>query len=665
MSNAKYPNLLSEYKIGDIEIKNRIMTSGHQTTLVENHLPTEDFIAYHTERAKGGVGLIVMEAHGVHKTGLNTPFAIDASNPKIVEIHKKTAEKVHQYGGKLFAQLIHHGREAYVSEENNDVVAPSAVPTERFHIIPRELEEEEIEDIIDGFVLSALNLKKAGLDGAEFVGSHTYLFEQFWSPVVNKRTDKWGGSFENRMRFTKEVITRVREAVGKDFVLGMRISLESKDNIGTSGEESLKIINHIHQLGKLDYWSLVIGSSASYKGSSYIVPPASETASQLFSEVASVREIIDTVPLIITSRIYTAAIAEKLLRDDCADIVGMTRALIADPHLPSKILQDSEEEIVPCIACNQGCIGRYQEHLPIRCTVNPITGREKYFADLPRADRKKDYLVIGGGPSGIMAAITLAEQGHNVKIVEESEYPGGQLNVMRGGLNRDQVKNWQTYLTNELERLNVDIEIGKRFSFEEVEDKRFDGIIVASGSKPLIPEAFSKTNIATYTSWDVLRKERIEEDNILVIDWKGDWPGVEAAEFLASLDKRVEIVSQSYGIAESVQQYKRHKLLEQMDKLGVKQTPNFKLAEVKEEKIVLEHLFSGRTEERKPEAVVIAVGQDSSDSLAEFRRLKSHFSRVYRIGDAKSPRTLDEAVWEGFYTALELSKENEEETING
>ncbi|MFC2948105.1 oxidoreductase [Virgibacillus sediminis] len=665
MTNGKYPKLLSAYKIGDVEIKNRIMTSGHQTTLVKEHLPTEDFTAYHTERAKGGVGLIVMEAHGVHKTGLNTPFAIDASHPKIIDLHKKTAEKVHRYGGKLFAQLIHHGREAYVSEGSNDVVAPSAVPTERFHIIPRELEEEEIEEIIDGFVVSALNLKKAGLDGAEFVGSHTYLFEQFWSSAVNKRTDKWGGSFENRMRFTTEVIKRVREAVGADFVLGMRMSLNSKDDIGTSGKESLKIIGYLHELGMLDYWSLVIGSSASYKGSTYIVPPASESAAQLFSEVSKVRGIIGKTPLIITSRIYKPEIAEKLIDYEYADVVGMTRALIADPYLPSKILQDNEKQIIPCIACNQGCIGRYQEHLPIRCTVNPVTGREKYFTDLPKADSRKYYLVVGGGPSGMMAAITLAKLGHDVTISEKSDELGGQLNIIRGAINRGQVESWQTYLTNELKRLNVKIKKGKRFNMEEIESKRFDGVIVATGSKPLIPKMFSQTNIPLYTSWNVLKGETIVEDNVLVLDWKGDWPGVEAAEFLASKGKEVEIVSQSYGIAEALQQYKRNKFLEQMDKLGVKQTPNFKLVEVKKDNVVLEHLFSGRTEGRKPGAIVITLGQDSSDSLNEYRLLKERFKKVFRIGDAKSPRTLDEAVSEGFNIGLKLSKASEEEMMYG
>ncbi|SDJ16198.1 FAD-dependent oxidoreductase [Alteribacillus bidgolensis] len=665
MTKEKFSHLFSPMKIGHMELKNRIMTSGHQTTLVENHLPTEDFAAYHTERAKGGVGLIVMEAHGVHKTGLNTPFAIDASHPEIIHLHKKTAENIHKHDGKLIAQLIHHGREAYVSEANNDVVAPSAVPTERFHIIPRELEEEEIEEIIDGFVQSALHLKEAGLDGVEFVGSHTYLFEQFWSPTVNKRTDQWGGSFENRMRFSREVITRVRKAVGDDYVLGMRMSLESQDDVGTSADSSLDVIRHLHELEKLNYWSLVIGSSATYKGSSYIVPPASESASQLFSKVKQVREIIGALPLILTSRIYTPDIAEQLLADQCADVVGMTRALIADPHLPNKLITDKGKQIIPCIACNQGCIGRYQQHLPIRCTVNPVTGREKYYADVPATARAKIVAVIGGGPSGMMAAITLKKQGHDVTLFEENDCLGGQLNILQGGLYREQVRQWRTYLINELERLNVQIEKGKRFTYAHLKRMKPNAVIVATGSKPLLPDDVDNTTISYYTSWDILNHTPVKEEDILVLDWKGDWPGVEAAEFLAVQGKNVEIVSQSYGIGEAVQQYKRNKLLERFDTLKVNQTPHFKLKAMKQDSILLEHIFSGRIEERKPEAIVLATGQDASEALEEYRRLKNLRCEVIRIGDAKSPRSLDEAVWEGFQAALNLSAEKEEEQING
>lgn len=656
MSFQKYQTLFSEKNIGNVTLKNRIMSSAHQTTLVKKHLPTEDFIAYHTERAKGGVGLIVMEAHGVHSTGLNTPFAIDASNPKIVDIHRKTAENVHKYGAKLFAQLIHHGREAYVSDDSEDVVAPSAVPTERFHIIPRELEDDEIEDIIEGFIKSAIHLQEAGLDGIEFAGSHTYLFEQFWSPVVNKRKDKWGGSFENRMRFSREVMKRVREAVGDNFVIGMRMSLDALDEVGTSGKDSLDVIKHLQELKILDYWSMVIGSSATYKGSSFIVPPPDYTADDLFKDIPEMNKIIGDTPVIITSRIYTPEIAESMLNNKHVDMVGMTRALIADPHLPNKLIQDKAKQIIPCIACNQGCIGRYQEHLPIRCTVNPITGRERFFADyLHKDDNTQKIAVIGGGPSGMITALTHARRGNKVILYETDKELGGQLRWMENTPNNNQVKTWRTFLNSELNRLEVKVELETNVTLETLKEVNPDLVVVASGAKPLIPEFFSETDIPVYSSWDVLKQDAIAEDNILVADWKGTWEGVGTAEVMAKQGKRVEIISQSYAIAESIQQYKRNQFLENLDTLGVKQTPNFKVTRAGQDSIIIEHLFSGRQESRKPDAIVLALGEDASDSLLEYRNLKKHFDQVIRVGDAKQPRSLDEAVWEGFKAASIIS----------
>ncbi|WP_085506129.1 oxidoreductase [Thalassobacillus devorans] len=650
----KYPHLYSSLDIGKLTIKNRIMTSGHQTTLVDEHLPTDDFVAYHTERAKGGVGLIVMEAHGVHKTGLNTPHAIDASNPEIIKIHSELADNVHKYGSRLFAQLMHNGREAYPSDDQTVTVAPSAIPTERFHTIPRELEEEEIEDIIEGFVKSAIHCKEAGVDGVELVGSHAYLLAQFWSPKMNIRKDQWGGSFENRLRFAREVIKRVRSAVGSDLTLGMRISLESMDDVGASTEESLKIIRHLNDLGLLDYWSLVIGSSATHKGSSFIVPPQTESADNLFHRTNEVRKIINPLPLIITSRIYQPAIAENMLAQGIGDVMGMTRALIADPHMPNKTLEDKEDQVIPCIACNQGCIGRYQEHLPIRCTVNPRTGRERYFDEVDSAEVSRNVTVVGGGPAGLIAAIIAKKRGHQVEIIEAKKDLGGQLKVMLGAIHKEQVETWHDFLINEVKRLEIPVHLGKRFHADEVKNKEVDALILATGSKPSVPAFSTDLEYTVYSAWDVLKGQEIMEESVLVIDWKGDWPGVEAAEYLASQGKNTELVSATYGIGESLQQYIRHKALENLDKYGVKQTPQFKLVDMESNRLKLKHLFSGREEIRHPEAVVLAIGNDSTDSLQLYRSLKGQLKEVHRVGDAYSPRSLDEAVWEGFNTGMKV-----------
>lgn len=272
MANKGYEHLLDAIKIGSVTLKNRIMSSAHQTSLTEDHLPTEDFIAYHLERAKGGVGLVVLEAHAAHSTAINTPLAINGTHPDLVGWHHELVSQAANTGVKIFAQLLHNGSEAYTESYAEPVVAPSAVPTERFHLMPRELEDSEIEEIIESFALTAKHLREAGLDGVELGGAHGYLFAQFWSPRTNLRTDKWGGSFENRLRFSEEVVKRVKEEIGDEMALGMRVSIGSADDEGLTEEESLEIVNYLSGLNLIDYWSVVVGSSRTYEGSSYPNP---------------------------------------------------------------------------------------------------------------------------------------------------------------------------------------------------------------------------------------------------------------------------------------------------------------------------------------------------------------------------------------------------------
>lgn len=648
-----YPHLLQSLRVGPVVLKNRIMSTGHQTTLVEGNLPTDDFIAYHEERARGGVGLIVLEAHAVHPSGILTPHTIDAGNPAIVERHRRLAERVHAHGARVFVQLFHGGREAYVTDYRDPVVAPSAVPTERFHLIPRELEEEEIEDIVAGFVRAAVHLREAGVDGLEFVGSHGYLFTQFWGERTNIRSDRWGGGLEGRLRFAVETVRRVREAVGHAMALGMRISIGSEDDEGPGVEESLRVVEALEATGLLDYWSVVVGSSATYRGCAYIVPPAPVGAELALERARRVKARVAR-PVFVASRIYSPEQAERAIREGCADVVGMTRALIADPHLPRKIAGEEPGAVIPCIACNQGCIGRYQQHLPIRCTVNPVTGRERLYAELAPARVPLRVLVAGGGPAGMMAAIAAARRGHRVTLVEREPQLGGQLRVILGALHREQVGRWLEYLLGELEAAGVEVATSTPLDPASLPPGSVDAVVLATGARPRVPPLPADAGLPVLTAWDVLSGGAVPGQSVLVVDWKGDWPGVEAAELLAHRGHRVEIASATYHVGEALQQYVRNGFLARFDLMGVQMTPGFKLAAIRGGEVVLRNVFSGREEVRRPDAVVLALGADASESLRLYRALKGRVPRLYRVGDALAPRTLDEAVWEGFRIGAEL-----------
>lgn len=641
--------LYEPVQIGPVEIVNRVVSTGHQTTLVTDHLPTAAYLAYHRERAVGGVGLIVLEAHAVHHTGMLSSHTIDATDPAVIDRHRALVEAVRPYGTRVFAQLIHNGREAYVLDAAPPVVAPSAVPTERFHLIPRELEEVEIEEIIDGFAEAAGNLVGAGLDGIELTGSHGYLFTQFWSEHTNRRTDRWGGSLENRLRFTTETIRRVREAIGPERALGMRISVGSQDAEGPDVDASLDVVRHLDGLGMLDYWSVVVGSSATHRGASYIAPPAEVDPTAVLARARDVKRLV-SVPVVATSRIDTPARGAEAVRAGDADLVGMTRALIADPDLPNKAKRDPAAPYIACIGVNQGCIGRYQQGLPIRCTVNPRTGREGQQPPITPAPISRSVLVVGGGPAGMTAALTAAERGHHVTLMEAASELGGALRY----LDRPAVARWIDHTSRRLADAGVALERSTSFEPVHLEAGVVDRVVLATGASAAQPEVRIEPGAQVVDALAVLAGTGIDGDEVVVHDWRGDWIGIAAAETLCRSGKRVELVTAAYGAGEFLQQYIRDQALGRLDLAGVTLRSGFALSEVHADGIRLRNLFSGRYLELPRRPLVVSAGGDASASLALYRSVRDAGADVVRVGDAWAPRSLDDAIREGFDAALAI-----------
>ncbi|MDP9260199.1 MAG: oxidoreductase, partial [Actinomycetota bacterium] len=392
-----YPLLLSPLRIGPVEIPNRIVSTAHQTTLVEDGLPTDDFVAYHAARAHGGAGLICIEATAVHPSGLLTGHTIAGYDPRVVERLARVAEAVHAGGGRLFAQLFHGGREQIDSPPRAPAVAPSAVPSQRFKVEPRALSSDEIEEIVAHHELVAGHARAAGLDGIELCASHGYLPTQFLSERSNRRDDAWGGDADRRMRYVREALLAMRRGAGAGLAVGIRLSADETLPEGRHAPETAAILRTLAGEGLIDYASAVIGDSASYLGAAWIVPPP-PVSREAIREPAGVLRTGLSVPLIATSRIHEAIEAEALLVAGVADAIGMTRALIADPDLPRRLLEGREDDRILCTGCNQGCIGHYHLGLPISCLQNPRTGREARTPEpVPQAGSR--VLVIGGGPA--------------------------------------------------------------------------------------------------------------------------------------------------------------------------------------------------------------------------------------------------------------------------
>ncbi|RAW45980.1 2,4-dienoyl-CoA reductase [Halorubrum sp. 48-1-W] len=648
----EYAPLFDPTQVGPIQLPNRIMSSGHQTTLVHDYHPTDDFFEYHLERARGGAGLVVLEAHAVHESGLLTDHTIDASTDDIVETYAPFAEAMHEADTRLLAQLFHGGRERYAGEYAPPALSASDEPTDRLNVIPRPMETAEVYEMIDAFVDAAVRMERAGLDGVEIVGSHSYLPAQFWSPNVNNRDDEFGGTLENRCRFTVAIADRIRRHTGDDFVVGIRISAEERSEQGLSFEETLPIIEHVDDAATLDYWSVVVGSSSTQEGCSYIVPPATESETVTQSPTAVIDRTVDG-ETIVTSRINTPEKAIRMLNETGAGVVGMTRALIADPELPAKTKAGEWDDVIPCVACNQGCIGRYQEGLPIRCTINPVTGREVGYSDLDPVTTPKSILVVGGGPAGLVAATTAAERGHDVTLLEATGDLGGQVTAYADLDHRGRYRDWLATLTSRLDEHDVTVELDTRFDPDDVAAYDPDELVLATGATGRRPDVPVAGSVSSYTAVDALRADDPFGDEVLVADWDGNEAALDVASEAINAGADVEIVTAAYTPGESVQQYIQNTLLGDLYAEDVTLTPHHRVDAVGADEIVLQNVFNDeRTRRDSVDTVVFAHGGDAG--YDQYRALSDADVPIHRVGDCWAPRSLDEAVWEAFETATEL-----------
>ena len=400
--------LFSPLRVGSVELQNRIVSTAHQTTLVHEHLPTEDFVAYHEARARGGTGLIVLEATAVHPSGLLTPHTLAGYQEEIVPGLARVAEAVHGHGTRLFVQLFHGGREQISSPPREPALAPSAIPSLRFHVEPRALSEEEIESIVDGYARVAALAAKAGLDGVEISAAHGYLAAQFFTPGLNRRDDKWS----EPARFLLAVLEAVR-AAAPGLAVGVRLSADSEAAAAVLGDVAPSV----------DYVSVALGASYTYPGSARIVPPPPVPENAIAAVTAPFRA---GPPLVATSRIVDPVEADRLLADGSYDAAGMTRALITDPDLPRKAREGRLDDVLRCIGCN-ACIAHYHAGTPIACAQNPRTGRERAMGAAARSATRRRIVVVGGGPAGLAAAAEAGSAGHEVVLVERGGQTGGQI----------------------------------------------------------------------------------------------------------------------------------------------------------------------------------------------------------------------------------------------
>jgi 2,4-dienoyl-CoA reductase-like NADH-dependent reductase (Old Yellow Enzyme family)/thioredoxin reductase len=656
-----FPHLFSPITIGGATIRNRILSSGHDTVMAEHGLVSDRLVAYQEARARGGAGLIVIQVAGVHPTARYTSTELTADTDATIPGYTRLADAVHRHGAAIFGQLFHGGREIMDTEDGTLAVAwaPSPVPTERFHVMPRAMTGTLIREVLEGFGASAARLATAGLDGVEVVASHGYLPAQFLNPRTNLRTDGWGGDDVRRLRFLREALAACRATTRPGFVVGLRISIGEASPDGLTEEEALAALRALDADRAFDYVSIVRGSSATLAGSDHIVPP-SPIANGYTAPLAARAKAAVRVPVMVAGRITQPQEAEAIIAGGQADMCAMTRALICDPELPAKAGAGRIDDIRACIGCNQACIGHFHAGYPISCIQFPESGREREFPRLgepglarhPAAAVPRRVLVIGGGPAGLKAAAVAAERAHRVTLVEADRRVGGQVRLAQLLPARSEIGGAITNLEAEARRAGAEIVTGTRADAAYVRASGAEVVIVATGAVPYRPPIEVTGQPLILQAWDVIRSGAIvPPGDVVVADFRSDWLGLGVATLLAGQGHRVTLAVTGSMAGQRCQQYVRDQMTAAARRARVDIRATTRLFGADTDAVFLQDVL---TEEavivEGTSALVLAQGHVPADELLLELEADAAADGRYRVlaaGDVQSPRTIEEAVLEG------------------
>ncbi len=637
-------NLFASIEIGKVRIPNRLVVPAMVTNFCHGDGTASDrYVAYHEAKARGGWGLIITEDYAVDPKGKGFPNVPGLWNDGQVESHSKLTKRIHDAGGKIFAQIYHAGRQTSRVLIGCQSVAPSSIPCPRYQEIPHALEVNEIRHIVEEFGNCARRARKAGFDGIEIHGAHGYLIAQFMSPYSNKRIDEYGGNLSNRMRFPLEIVSNVRSKAGSDFPVLFRISGDEMVPGGRTIEDTKAIAAMLEEAG-VDGLHI----SAGVYGSAYaITPPAAIPHGWIVHFAEEVKKVVD-IPVITVGRINDPLLAEMIIAGKKADLVAMGRASLADPELPKKAAAGRFADINGCIGCLQGCIGMISRGQPATCLVNPTLGKEEELRIKP-AGRKRRVFVAGAGPGGTEAAIVAAKRGHDVHLFEKAGRLGGQFYTASIPPSKGEIAGFIVWQKKQLEENHVSVRLNTELTEEIVNGQKPDAVVLATGSTPVIPPLPGVKRANVVTANDVLEGKVDVGQRVAVIG--GGMVGSETANHLANHGKEVTLVEMLPEIAADVNVRSRPFLLKDLAERKVKVYVNATVKEVLADGLRIER--DGREEKMGPfDTVVLAVGVEPCNDLRS--KLEGKVARLITIGDALNPRKALEAIAEGYQAGLEV-----------
>lgn len=682
MAHQLIDPLLQPFRLKNMTLRNRVVSTSHEPSYTEDGMPKRRYRLYHEEKAKGGISLTMMGGSAVVAPDSPSAFGnLHVYKDEIVPWLSELAYGVHENGAAVMCQITHLGRRT--SNYDGDwlpVVYPSAIREPAHRSFPKVAEEWDMDRIVKAYADATARCRAAGLDGIE-LEAYTHLLDAFWSPLTNHRDDEYGmGSMEDRLRFPLRVIRAVREAAGPDFAVGIRMSLDEDLPGGLQYEDGIEIAKRLVPEG-IDFISVIKGYMASDEALSRVIPPMGTPVAPHLSFAGQVKKELG-IPVMHASRINDVATARHAIRDGLLDLVGMTRAHIADPHIVAKIQAGEEDRIRPCVGATY-CLDEIYQNRDAKCVHNPSTGREDRLPH--RVDKAsgpaRTAVVIGAGPAGLEAARVLGERGHRVVVFEASDLPGGQVRIASSSPRRRDLISIIEWRLDECKLLGVDIRTNRYVDVDEVLAENPDIVVVATGGVPNTEFLTEGANLVT-DGWDVLCGAVHPRGEVMLYDDNGGHPGLDAAEVLARTGVDLEFVTPERTLAPDVGGVNYPGYFKVFAEHDVRVTLNERLTGVRRKdgrlEVDLYNEYAHATRQRMVDHVVVEHGTLPSDELyfglvpgstnlgevdqqallnlqpQTVMRNADGGYQLFRIGDAVASRNIHAAIYDAFRLCLVL-----------
>jgi mycofactocin system FadH/OYE family oxidoreductase 2 len=650
---AAFAHLLSPLRVGRLDLPNRVLITAHATNYVDGHgLPDDRAVHYYAERARGGAGLMITGASSVHPSSPSVRGVVNTYDPRVVDAWRAIADAVHAAGGRILVMLTHMGRVGRMPD-TRPLVAPSPLIDGNFHqAVPHELGRREIAELVAAFATAARRVRESGMDGVELQGAHGYLIAQFLSPHSNRRADAYGGDLAGRMRFMLEVVDAVRAAVGRDYTLGIRLSADELVPGGLTLDETRAIVRRLEATGHLDFMDVSAGTDADLMSLAQHIPSMYFPPANLVHFAAAIKRVT-ALPVGCAGAIRDPAVAETIVAGGQADLVGMTRAHIADPHLVAKLREGRLDDVRRCIGCMQACLEALANGQPIGCVYNPVTGREREWATLPPASRARRVVVVGGGPGGLEAARVAALRGHRVVLLEAAGRLGGQLHLAARLPQRENFLEIVRFLDGQVTKLGVEVRLGQSADVAAIRAEGADAVVIATGSQPTLPDDLPGQPGAVVHAADVANGTATVGPRVLIVDQDGHLRGCGVADLLAGQGRRVRIASEQLYVGQNIDLKTLYPLYRRLRAQGVELWPSTRFTGWDAGRPVVADVFTGagRTLDDVDTVVWAAPGRARADLVEP---LRAAGLEVHAVGDCVAPRRVEHAVHEAHAVARGL-----------